>query len=96
MTLPEAEGPASSDETVIRRTPDGRLDLRGVSGETGVRAGPSKMKDCPMSRFTSNSSRRPTRRLVAVLALATTAAVPSLAVIGGQVPASITASVKMH
>jgi hypothetical protein len=49
-----------------------------------------------MPRFTSNSSRRPTRRLVAVLALATTAAVPSLAIIGGQVPATITASIKMH
>jgi len=37
-----------------------------------------------MSRFTSRS----TRRLVAALALATTAAVPSLALIAGQTPAS--------
>ncbi len=50
-----------------------------------------------MSRFTSNSSRRPTRRLVAALALATTAAVPALAIIGGQTPVpAITASVNMH
>ena len=44
-----------------------------------------------MSRFTSNSS----RRLVKVLALATTTAVPSLVIIGGQLPA-IAASIKMH
>jgi hypothetical protein len=42
------------------------------------------MKDCPMPRFISHSS----RRLVAVLALATTAAVPSLVIIAGQTPAS--------
>jgi hypothetical protein len=48
------------------------------------------MKDCPMSRFASHSF----RRLVAVLALATTAAVPSLVIIAGQTPAS--AAVKAH
>jgi hypothetical protein len=37
-----------------------------------------------MPRFISHSS----RRLVAVLALATTAAVPSLVIIAGQTPAS--------
>jgi hypothetical protein len=42
------------------------------------------MKDCPMRRFTSRSS----RRLVATLALATTMAVPALTIIAGQTPAS--------
>jgi hypothetical protein len=56
------------------------------------------MKDCPMHRFVSHSS----RRLVKVLALATTTAVPALMVMSGQVSASpiatlVTASwVKMH
>jgi hypothetical protein len=52
-----------------------------------------------MPRFVSHSS----RRLVAVLALATTAAVPSLVIIAGQTPApaSVAATVspfstKMH
>ena len=54
-----------------------------------------------MPRLTSKSSRRPTRRLVAALALATTTAVPALAIIGGQVPASLASTVspawvKMH
>ncbi|MDQ1535198.1 MAG: hypothetical protein QOF28_2959 [Actinomycetota bacterium] len=43
-----------------------------------------------MPRFIRNSS-RPTRRLVAALALATTAAVPALTIIGGQAPASVAA-----
>jgi hypothetical protein len=42
------------------------------------------MKDCPMPRFTSNSS----RRLVAALAVATTTVVPALAIIAGQPPTS--------
>jgi len=42
-----------------------------------------------MPRLTSKSSRRPTRRLVAALALATTSAVPALAIIGGQTPGSL-------
>jgi hypothetical protein len=43
----------------------------------------SNMKDCPMPRFVRRSS----RRLVAILALATTTAVPALVVIAGQTPA---------
>jgi hypothetical protein len=46
------------------------------------------MKDCPMHRFTSHSS----RRLVAALALATTTAVPALALIAGQTPATALAT----
>ena len=50
-----------------------------------------------MPRFTSNSS----RRLAKALALATTTAVPSLAIIAGQFPGSladtlITGWIKMH
>ena len=48
-----------------------------------------------MPRFIRNSS-RPTRRLVAALALATTAAVPVLAIIGGQAPASVAVSVSPY
>jgi len=44
-----------------------------------------------MPRFIRNSS-RPTRRLVAALALATTTAVPALVIIAGQTPASSVAS----
>jgi hypothetical protein len=56
------------------------------------------MKDCPMPRITA---RRPVRRLVVALALATTTAVPALTIIGGQAPASSAVSlspmsVKMH
>jgi hypothetical protein len=43
------------------------------------------MKDCPMPRFTSTSS----RRLVAALAAATATAIPALAIIGGQAPSSL-------
>jgi hypothetical protein len=46
-----------------------------------------------MPRFTSHSPRRITRRVVAALALATTTAVPALALIGGQAPASSAATV---
>jgi hypothetical protein len=48
------------------------------------------MKDCPMPRITA---RRPVRRLVVALALATTTAVPALTIIGGQTPASVAVSV---